>query len=73
MDPAEYEAHGLYDPEAPNAADRLALLEWLAEQGATIEQMVDAQKRDHLTGLAVTSRCGRANGSRCRTSRAGPA
>lgn len=52
MDAAEYEAHGLYDPEAPNAADRLALLEWLAEQGATIEQMVDAQKRDHLTGLA---------------------
>src|SRR5262245_50178396 len=52
MDPAEYEARGLYDPAAPNAADRLALLDWLAEQGATIDQMVDAHKRAHLTGLA---------------------
>ncbi|HYV60862.1 MAG TPA: adenylate cyclase regulatory domain-containing protein [Acidimicrobiia bacterium] len=52
MEAAEYEARGLYDPAAPNAADRLALLEWLAEQGATIEQMVDAKKREHLTGLA---------------------
>ncbi len=52
MDAAEYEAQGLYDPKAPNAADRLELLEWLAAQGATIEQMVDAKKNDHLTGLA---------------------
>jgi len=52
MDAAEYEARGLYDPEAPNAVDRLALLEWLAEQGATVDQMVDAEKRAHLTGLA---------------------
>ena len=52
MDTGEYEARGLYDPAAPNAADRLALLDWLAEQGATIDQMVDAQKRAHLTGLA---------------------
>ena len=52
MDAAEYEARGLYDPAAPNAADRLALLEWLAEQGATIDQMVDSKKREHLTGLA---------------------
>ena len=52
MDAAEYEARGLYDPNSPNAADRLALLEWLAEQGATIDQMVDAKKHDHLTGLA---------------------
>jgi adenylate cyclase len=52
MDAAEYEARGLYDPDAPNAADRLALLEWLAEQGVTIDQMVDAHERDQLTGLA---------------------
>jgi class 3 adenylate cyclase len=52
MDAAEFEAGGLYDPGAPNAADRLALLEWLAEQGATLDQMLDAKKRDHLTGLA---------------------
>lgn len=52
MDAAEYEARGLYDPNVPNAADRLALLNWLAEQGITIEQMVDAHERLHLTGLA---------------------
>ncbi|HMG25184.1 MAG TPA: adenylate cyclase regulatory domain-containing protein [Acidimicrobiia bacterium] len=52
MDTGEYEARGLYDPAAPNAADRLALLEWLAEQGATVDQMFDAKKREHLTGLA---------------------
>jgi adenylate cyclase len=52
MDAAEYEAHGLYDPNAPNAADRLALLEWLTERGVSIELIVDAQERDHLTGLA---------------------
>jgi adenylate cyclase len=48
----EYEACGLYDPDAPDADDRLALLEWLAEQGVTIDQMVDAHRRDHLTGIA---------------------
>src|SRR5262249_56025835 len=52
VDTGEYEAGGLYDPAAPNAADRLALLEWLAEQGATVDQMFDAKKREHLTGLA---------------------
>jgi adenylate cyclase len=52
MDAAEYEAQGLYDPNAPNAADRLELLDWLAEQGITIEQMVDAHERLHLTGIA---------------------
>jgi adenylate cyclase len=52
MDAAEYEALGLYDPDGPNAADRLALLEWLTEQGISIELIVDAHERDHLTGLA---------------------
>lgn len=52
MDRSEYETRGLYDPKAPNAADRLALLDWLTERGITIEQIVDAQERGHLTGLA---------------------
>src|SRR5262249_53283299 len=52
MDSAEYESRGLYDPNAPNAADRLALLNWLSDQGITIDQMVDAHERHHLTGLA---------------------
>jgi adenylate cyclase len=51
VDAAEYEARGLYDPEAPNADERHELLEWLAEQGVTIEQMVDAKKHGSLTGI----------------------
>jgi adenylate cyclase len=46
---ADFEAAGLYDPASPRAAGRLALLEWLAEQGATLEQM---QQAPSLTGLA---------------------
>ena len=42
MTVAEFEAAGLYDPAAPGAADRLALLQWLAAQGATLERMVEA-------------------------------
>ena len=49
-DAAEFEAAGLYDPEAPNADDRLALLEWLIEQGISIDQMTSAATLD---GLAV--------------------
>src|SRR5262249_46005997 len=49
---AEFEAAGLYDPAAPNAADRLALLEWLQGLGATISRMVDAQRRGGLYLLA---------------------
>ena len=39
---AELEASGLYDPAAPDAADRLALLEYLLGLGATVEELVDA-------------------------------
>ena len=51
MTPAEYQAAGLYDPAAPNAADRLALLEWLAERGITLAQMIVAQREASLSGL----------------------
>jgi len=53
MDVAEFEAAGLYDPRAPNAAERLALLEWLAARGVTIDQMVRAQRETSLQGLAA--------------------
>src|SRR5258706_1936644 len=50
---AELEAAGLYDPRAPNAADRLALVEWLVGRGITLEQLVRACDDDSpLTGLA---------------------
>jgi adenylate cyclase len=53
MDPAEYERAGLYDPDAPNAADRLALLEFLTEQGVTLEQMTNRQRHQgSLTSAA---------------------
>jgi class 3 adenylate cyclase len=53
MDAADFEAAGLYDPKAPNAAERLELLEWLASRGLTIEQMVVANREASLTGLAA--------------------
>jgi len=52
MDAAEYEAQGLYDPEAPNAADRLALLEWLADRGLDIGQIGEAAAAGRLTAIA---------------------
>ncbi|MCW5889046.1 MAG: adenylate/guanylate cyclase domain-containing protein [bacterium] len=51
-DPASYQAAGLYDPAAPGAGGRLALLEWLAARGITIAQMVRADREASLTGLA---------------------
>src|SRR5262245_36052073 len=48
----DFEAAGLYDPRAPDAAERLELLEWLAERGATLEQMRQAERERGLTGLA---------------------
>lgn len=52
MDAAEYEERGLYGPEAPNAADRLALLDWLADHGVSLDQMVDAAAAGRLTAIA---------------------
>jgi adenylate cyclase len=50
---AEYQAAGLYDPSAPNAAERLELLKWLSARGVTIEQMVRSRRPGGaLTGLA---------------------
>ncbi len=43
---------GLYDPLDPAAADRLGLLRYLTERGATIEQMVDAHRVGALPAVA---------------------
>jgi adenylate cyclase len=43
---------GLYDPLDPAAAMRLALLEYLSERGATLEQMVEAHRTGTLPGVA---------------------
>jgi adenylate cyclase len=52
MGPADFEAAGLYDPAAPDAAEQLELLEWLAGRGVAIEEMVRAVRESSLTGLA---------------------
>jgi adenylate cyclase len=46
VDVETWEEAGLYDPAAPEAVERLALLEYLSERGATVAQMVEA----HATG-----------------------
>ena len=50
----EYQAAGLYDPTAPNAAERLALLQRLSGRGVSIDQMLRRSRRPGgtLTGLA---------------------
>ncbi len=47
-----WEQTGLYDPRDPGAAERIALLEYLTERGATLEQMVEAHSRGTLPGVA---------------------
>jgi adenylate cyclase len=49
---SEWVAAGLYDPDAPEAADRLALLGYLSERGASLDQMVEAHRLGSLPGLA---------------------
>jgi class 3 adenylate cyclase len=51
VDAAEWERLGLYDPAEPGAANQLGLLEFLAERGASAEDLVEF--RDGLPGLAA--------------------
>ncbi len=48
---AEFEAAGLYDPSGPNAADRLALLEWIASHDISLEDMIAAAARGLLNSV----------------------
>jgi adenylate cyclase len=52
MDVAAFEAAGLYDPGAPAASERLALLEYLDGRGATVAQMVEAEADGVLYALS---------------------
>src|SRR5438034_10534900 len=49
--PEELAAAGVYDPGAPDAADRLAAVQLLVERGATIDDLRDAA--GDLGGLAA--------------------
>lgn len=51
--PAELEAAGLYDPEAPGAEDRLAALDLLLELGATIEDIAATPDIAYLASRLV--------------------
>ena len=51
MNERDFESLGLYDPAAPDAAQRLGLLEYLVELGATKDDLV--AYRDELPGLAL--------------------
>lgn len=53
MDEALFIDAGLYDPALPSAADRLALLRHLSEQGFTIDEMVAAEREGRLTLMSV--------------------
>jgi hypothetical protein len=44
---------GLYDPAAPEPGERLELLEYLAAEGLTIEEMAEADREGRLTVAAV--------------------
>ena len=50
MNAAEFQALGVYDPSASRAAQRLELLEYLVNLGATADDLVAF--RDKLPGLA---------------------
>lgn len=52
MDSATWQAAGLYDPDAPGAADRLELLHYLTEQGCDLAEMVDANRNGRLFALS---------------------
>ena len=52
LDTGAWERAGLYDPTEPDARERLALLTYLTQRGATIEQMVEAHRVGALPGVA---------------------
>jgi class 3 adenylate cyclase len=52
-DAAELERLGLYDPAAPDAADRLALVRRLIELGAGVDELVTADRTGQLSDLAL--------------------
>ena len=51
-DSEAWEAAGLWDPAASGADERRALLEYLTERGATLEQMMEAHRLESLRAVA---------------------
>jgi len=53
VDATDFERLGLYDPAAPDAETRLALLQHLVERGASTDELVAAGRQDRLPALAI--------------------
>jgi len=53
VDLAAWTALGLYDPDAPDAAERLALLEFLDQQGVTPAELAAAEREDRLGSILM--------------------
>jgi len=51
VDVGDFVAAGLYDESAPNAGQRLELLEFLVAEGCSLEEMVAADERGRLFAL----------------------
>ncbi|MEX2256935.1 MAG: adenylate cyclase regulatory domain-containing protein [Acidimicrobiia bacterium] len=51
-DARDWQAAGLYDPAAADATERLALLEYLVERGATLDDLRRSAAEDRPWGLA---------------------
>jgi adenylate cyclase len=56
MEVSEFQAAGLYDPGAPDAADRLALLRYLEGRGVSLAQMVEAHANGALHAASTDER-----------------
>lgn len=52
VDTRDFITAGLYDPDAPDAGERLELLEYLCERGATLDEMVAALREGALPAVA---------------------
>jgi adenylate cyclase len=52
VDVADFERLGLYDPSAPDADTRLALLRYLVDRGATGDELVEAGREHRLPALS---------------------
>jgi adenylate cyclase len=53
VDAADFERLGVYDPAAPDAVDQLRLLAFLAQHGASEDELVAAAATGRLGGLAT--------------------
>lgn len=56
LSPADLRAAGLYDPATPDAAERLALREWLMDHGAALGDLERAARDGSLLGSFTAAR-----------------